>query len=127
MTKEAALYNFWGGFDIPAYEENSVYAMVDSGQTPEFPYITYEVNTDDYTDMSMSLSASIWYRSTSWTGANAKKREISEAIGRGGVVLTCDGGHILIQKSHPFAQNMGDGSDDMIKRVSLSISVTYYT
>ena len=24
MTKAAAIYNFWAGFGIPAYEENSV-------------------------------------------------------------------------------------------------------
>ena len=127
MTKEAAIYNFWSGFNIPAYEENTVFAMAKAENAPAYPYITYEINTDDYTDTAMPLSASIWYRSTSWNGINAKKREISEAIGRGGKVLNCDGGYILIQKTHPFAQNMGESSDDMVKRTLLGISVTYYT
>lgn len=124
MTKEAALYTFWSGFDLPAYEENTVYGMEEA---PAFPYITYEVQTDSFEGNAISLSASLWYRSETWTEANAKKREISEYIGMGGITAAIDDGAIWIKRGSPFAQNMGDSSDDMIKRVSLNISVEFWT
>ena len=122
MTKEAALYNFWSSFALPAYEENSVGLEA----PPAYPYITYEINTDSFGN-SLMLTASLWYRSTSWNAANAKKREISEFIGMGGVTAPIDGGHIWIQRGSPFAQNMGDDTDDMIKRVLLNIQVEFFT
>lgn len=124
MTKTAVLFNFFAGFNIPAYEENSVYSMA---EPPAFPYLTYEVKTDSYSEFDTPLSFSLWYRSTSWVEANAKSAEISAEIGRGGKTLPCDGGYILIQRGHPFAQNMGDSSDDMIKRIAHNITVRYYT
>lgn len=127
MTKESALYEFWSSFGLPAYEENSVFAMAEQGNAPTFPYITYEVKTDSFYGEATALSASLWYRSSSWTAANAKKREISEFIGYGGVTANIDDGAIWIKRGSPFASNMGDASDDMIKRVALNILVEFWT
>lgn len=124
MTKAAALYQFWASFGIDAYEENSVYAM---GEKPSFPYITYELNTDSFGDSGIPLSASLWYRSTSWVQANAKAEEISAEIGRGGKFIPCDDGYIWIKRRSPFSQAMGDDSDDMIKRILISVSVEFIT
>ena len=125
MTKEAALYSFWSSFGLPAYEENSIYSMKGA---PTYPFITYEVQTDSF-DASVSLTASLWYRpeNESWEAPNAKKREIAEAIGMGGVMVEIDGGAMWIKRSSPFAQNLGDSSDDFIKRVVLNITVEYFT
>lgn len=127
MTKEKALYSFWSSFGIPAYEESSVYSMAEQGGTLSYPYITYEVQTDSFDEGAIPLTASIWYRSTTWTDANAKKREIEEFIGRGGHTIELDEGAMHIWRRKPFAQNMGDSSDDMIKRVALNINVEYWT
>lgn len=124
MTKAAALYQFFSGFGIPAYEENSVYDMDD---IPEFPYITYEIQIDSFSESDVPLTFSTWHKSTSWVAANALTQTISDTIGRSGAVLHCDGGYILIQRSHPFAQNTGDDSDDRVKRIIHNISVRYYT
>lgn len=124
MTKESALYNFWNDFGIPAYEENAVFVLE---KAPEFPYITYEVQTDSFDGGTLSLSASLWYRSTSWTDINAKKRKISERLGRNGVIISCDNGGIWITRGSPFAQNMGDDTDDMIKRVLINVSAQFIT
>lgn len=124
MTKAAALYYFFSGFDVPAYEENSVYALE---EPPEFPYMTYEVITDCFGDFDTTISFSLWYRSTSWSAANAKVEEISESIGRGGKIINVDGGYLLIMRGSPFAQSMGDPTDDMIKRKLMNITVRYYT
>ena len=123
MTKEAALYNFWSMFGLPAYEENSVPSGEDGA---EFPYITYQVVTDSFGN-DVAMAGSAWYRSTSWKEANAKAQEISNVLGSGGVTLACDGGIIWIRRGVPFAQSMGDESDDLIKRKYLNITAEFMT
>ena len=123
MTKEAALYNFWSMFGLPAYEENSVPSGEDGA---EFPYITYQVVTDSFGN-DVAMAGSAWYRSTSWKEANAKAQEISNVLGSGGVTLTCDGGIIWLRRGVPFAQSMGDESDDLIKRKYLNITAEFMT
>jgi hypothetical protein len=124
MTKAAALYQFFSGFGLEAWEENSVYALE---SPPEFPYLTYEMRTDAFSEYDTAITFSLWYRSSSWAAANAKVEDISAEIGRCGKVVSCDGGYILIMRGSPFAQSLGDPSDDMIKRKLLNISVRFYT
>lgn len=123
MTKEAALYSFWSGFGIPAYDENAVPTGEDGA---DFPYITYQVVTDSFGN-DVLLTGSVWYRSTSWKEANSKAQEISDKIGLGGVTLACDGGIIWIRRGVPFAQSMGDDSDDLIKRKYINVVIEYLT
>ena len=120
MTKAAAIYQFWNSFGLTAYEENTV------SDDAKFPYITYQLVTDSF-DREIPLSASLWYRSESWTGINAKTEEISQKISRGGKIISCDGGAIWLKRGQPFAQNMGDESDDLIKRKYLNITPEFMT
>ena len=120
MTKAAAIYQFWSGFGLTAYEENSV------PDEAQFPYITYQLVTDSF-DREIPLSASLWYRSESWTAINAKTEEISQKISRGGRIIPCDGGAIWLKRGQPFAQSMGDESDDLIKRKYLNITAEFMT
>ena len=120
MTKAAAIYQFWSGFGVTAYEENTV--PTDAA----FPYITYQLVTDSF-DREVAATASLWYRSESWTVINAKTEEISAHIGLGGKIIKCDGGRIWIKRGQPFAQNMGDESDDFIKRKYLNVNIEYFT
>lgn len=122
-TKAATIYEFWNSFEMPAYEENSVPTGEDA---PEFHYITYQLVTDSLGN-EVAMPASLWYRGTSWLEANAKTEEISQRIGRKGVVLDCNGGKIWIKRGTPFAQNMGDESDNLIKRKYLNITAEYLT
>lgn len=123
MTKAAAIYQFWKSFGLPTYEENSVPT---GDNAPALPYLTYQFATDDF-GKEVALTSSLWYRSTSWTQANEKAEEISKAIGRGGIFLPCDGGAIWLKRGTPFSQNMGDESDDMIKRKYLNLSAEFLT
>ena len=123
-TKAAALYNFFSGFGLEAWEENSVYALENP---PAFPYLTYEMRTNAFGDYDTAITFSLWYRSTSWAAANAKVEEISAAIGRIGKSIPVSGGYILIMRDSPFAQSMGDPSDDMVKRKLCNITVRFYT
>lgn len=120
MTKAAALQGFWGSFSLPAYEENTV------PDDAVYPYITYEAASDAY-GADVVLSSSLWYRSSSWVEANAKAEEIGWRIGYGGILLPCDGGKIWVRRGNPFAQNMGDEADDMIRRKIINISVSFLT
>ena len=120
MTKAAAIYQLWSSFGLTAYEENTV--PTDAG----FPYITYQLVTDSF-DHETPLTASIWYRSESWTAINTKTEEISQKISRGGKIIPCDGGAIWMKRGQPFAQNMSDESDDLIKRKYLNITAEFMT
>ena len=120
MTKSAAIYQFWLSFGLTAYEENTV--PTDAA----FPYITYQLVTDGF-DREVAATASLWYRSESWTAINEKTEEISAHIGLGGKILKCDGGRIWIKRGQPFAQNMGDESDDLIKRKYLNLTFEFLT
>ena len=120
MTKAAAIYQFWSGFGLTAYEENTV------PTDATFPYITYQLVTDSF-DREIPLTASLWYRSESWTDINAKTEEITQKISRGGKVIPCDGGAIWLKRGQPFAQSMGDESDNLIKRKYLNITAEFMT
>ena len=120
MTKAAAIYQFWSGFGLTAYEENAV--PTDAA----FPYVTYQLVTDSF-DCDVSATASLWYRGESWTAINAKAEEISQTISRGGKIISCDGGAIWLKRGKPFAQSMGDESDDLIKRKYLNITAEFMT
>ena len=120
MTKAAAIYQFWNSFGLTAYEENTV------PTDATFPYITYQLVTDSF-DREIPLTASLWYRSESWTTINAKTEEISQKISRGGKIIACDGGAIWLKRGQPFAQNMRDESDDLIKRKYLNITAEFIT
>ena len=120
MTKAAAIYQFWNSFGLTAYEENTV------PNDAAFPYITYQLVTDSFY-REIPITASLWYRSESWTTINAKTEEISQKISRGGKIISCDGGAIWLKRGQPFAQNMGDESDNLIKRKYLNITAEFMT
>ena len=120
MTKAAAIYQFWNSFGLKAYEENTV------PTDAVFPYITYQLVTDSF-DREVPVTASLWYRSESWTSINSKTEEISRKISRGGKIIACDGGAIWLKRGQPFAQSMGDESDDLIKRKYLNITAEFMT
>lgn len=120
MTKAASIYQFWSGFGLTAYEENTV------PTDANFPYVTYQLVTDSF-DREVAATSSLWYRGESWAVVNAKTEEIAQYIGLGGKIIKCDGGCIWIKRGHPFAQNMGDESDDLIKRKYLNLTLEYLT
>ena len=120
MTKAAAIYQFWSGFGLTAYEENTV------PTDATFPYVTYQLVTDSF-DREVAATASLWYRGESWSAINAKTEEISKKIGASGKKIAVDGGGVWIKRGQPFAQNMGDESDDLIKRKYINISIVFIT
>lgn len=117
MTIEQALYQFWAGFGIPAFEENSV----PSGElAPEFPYATYSVSQAGF-GVPVLLNGSIYTRSSSWEQGNAYANNAFERLKNGGEMLSFDGGVLWLKRGTPFVQMMGDDSDELIKRIYFNI------
>lgn len=126
MNKIQALHSFWSRFEIPAYDENSVPIAEERIRLhgSAFPYITYEVITDEFGN-KIASSASLWYRSSSWSEITTKEQEISAYITRGGRMIPYNDGAIWISKSTPWAQRMGDDSDDQIRRIILNVEIEF--
>ena len=125
MTKEGALFNFFSRFGIGVYEENTVYTMK---EPPEFPYLTCELATGSFSDIiTIPMTVNLYYKSDSWTAINAKTEEISAVIGNGGRIIDFTGGHIWIKRGTPFAQSLGDPSDERIRRKILNLQLEFFS
>ena len=118
MNKIQTLHAFWSSFGLKAYDETSV------PDGAKLPYITYEVSSDNFSN-TLLLSASLWYRSSSWVEITAKEQEIADFITRGGRMLKYDDGALWIRMASPWAQRMNDPSDEMIRRIVLAINIEY--
>lgn len=119
MDKAQAIHSFWSGFDLPAYDENSV------PHDATLPYITYGVATGAIGDM-VALSGSLWYRSTSWQAISQKADKIAETVGYGYAIYKVDGGYVWITRGTPFAQRMGD-EDTSIRRIYINLNAEFLT
>ena len=120
ILKTQALYNFFSGFDLPAYEENTVPT---GANAPALPYITYATATGDF-DNDVQISGSLWYSGYSWADADRKAAEISAALANGGKLIPYTGGALWIRRGTPFAQHMAD-ENDTIRRIYLNLTAEY--
>lgn len=118
MDKAQAYNSFWNSFGLKAYDATSVPVGT------LMPYITYESAEDDF-NHSVALTASVWYRSTSWTEAVEKVREIEQEIGRSGKIVPYTNGAFWIKKANPWAQRLSEGNDDSVRRINLNIEVEF--
>lgn len=121
MDKWQSIHNFWSGFGLTAYDENTVPT---GSEAPEMPYITYNVITDSL-DYPVQLNGSLWYKSTSWEEISQKADEIAAYLGVGGDVIKIDSGYVWITKGQPFAQRMTDDSDDSIRRIYIIVQAEF--
>lgn len=120
MTPEAAVYTFLSSFGIPAYAASSV------PDQATFPYLTYDLVLGEWGQPEVNMPVNVWYRTDSEALPNAKVREISQAIGMGGVTLPCDGGMLWVKKGSPWAQAMTvEGEDEKVKRRYVNINIEF--
>lgn len=123
MDKFQAIDKFWNSFGIPAYDQNTVNTGENS---PEPPYITYEAQIGALNQV-LTLTGSIWYRSTSWKEISQKAEQIAETIGTGYSIESVDNGYLWIVRGQPFAQRMSDPEDDMIRRIYIILNAEFLT
>lgn len=121
MNKAQAIHTFWSSFGLPAYDQSSVPSGSGSLQ---MPYITYEMKSDCI-DREVGLTASIWYRSSSWEAISLKADEVAEKILEIDPIKV-DKGYCWIKRGSPFAQRMSD-EDDSVRRILINITVEYLT
>ena len=112
-----ALNTFWNGFSLPAYEASTV------PDDAVMPYITYEASIGSL-DERQAHTASIWYRSTSWSAVSQKASEIEQAIG-GGAGVRYDDGRLWVTKGYTFAQRMSDPDDSAVRRIVLQVNIEF--
>jgi len=118
-TVEQAYYDFISGFGWAAYDENTV------PEDAELPRITYNFAYAEF-ETPVSMSISVWDRSTAWTSVTEKAWQINRAIGLGGKILPYDDGYIWVKRDTPFSQRMSD-PDDTIRRIYINVEVEYLT
>lgn len=122
MTPEAAIYQFMNGFGVPAYAHTAV------PSDAEFPYITYELVLGDWGQTEVNMPVNAWFRTEGEAAPNALVRQLSRALGNGGVQVPCDGGTIWLKKGSPWAQSVREeGDDEKIKRRYINVNVDYNT
>jgi hypothetical protein len=129
MDKAQALNQFWNSFGLRAYEVSTVPEYIfENGEKVkvEMPYITYDVMTDNI-ERVVNLSASLWYRSTSWRDITLKAKEIEKRLAEhGGEVVKLDNGYMYIYPGTPFTQH-GTDLDDSIRRININVQVEFLT
>ena len=128
MDKAQVLHLFWNSFGVPAIDENSAYdTQVLEQLGIGYPRITYEVAESNLGE-PVQLTASIWYRNTSWYAAETKAKAIAAFIGWGGRTLPIDGGYmrIMLPRDTTIFRRMSD-EDDSLRRIVFTISVDYLT
>ena len=126
MTEIAkALHAFYSGFDLPAYDEDSV---PDDPNDPQSnpPYITYTVPQSGLF-AGAAHQARIWYPTDkgapSNVAVNAKADEVIAAIGDG-IMLPAGGGYVCIYPGNPVAQKQP--SDNSVRIVYLNLELRSY-
>ena len=116
--KWQAIHSFWSGFNIPAYDENSV------PDDSVMPYITYTAAVGEFESV-VQLTASVWYNSTSWAEISQKVDEIAQSVEQY-LMIPIGGGYVYLGKGSPFAQRMPD-EDDRVKRVYIVMQAEFFS
>lgn len=120
MDKSQAINTFWNSFGIPAYDE---YTVPDG---TSMPYITYNASFDAV-NMDVPMTASVWYRDSSWENISKKVEQISQTIGYSYYIKAIDGGYMVVKRGNVFAQRMNDPDDLDVRRILVSILVEFLT
>ena len=123
MDKSQALQEFWSSFGLQAFDEYSAY---DERMNLPANYITYEVQTSNLGD-PVSLTASLWYKSTSWAAITEKADAIAAYIGYGGKIIPVTDGYLWVKLGSPFSQRMPVDENDNIRRIVLNIEADFLT
>lgn len=120
MDKSQAINTFWNSFGIPAYDE---YTVPDG---TSMPYITYNASFDAV-NMDVPMTASVWYRDSSWENISKKVEQISQTIGYSYYIKAINGGYMVVKRGNVFAQRMNDPDDLDVRRILVSILVEFLT
>ena len=121
MATKAQAFQTWAqGFGVPAYSSASV------PNDATLPYITYDFASAMFGEQQQAIVLNLWYPATSTEAdANAKAEEIGQALGIGGVRLTCEGGMVWLLRGEPFYQAVTDANG--LHRRYINITAEFFT
>lgn len=122
MTKNKALYNWFNSLyeDIPFYRDTNVPLET------EYPYGTYTYVEEPFPSTAVGITVNLWFRTESEAIPDEAVSDLSKAIGYSGAVISCDEGHIWINKGTPFCQSL-TYEDTAIKRRYINLLAEYLT
>lgn len=118
-TKAKAINGFFNGV-MRSYPQS---AVPDDAKTP---YMTYAWNEGSFGDENQAITVNIYARTDSEAEINAMARKLSDAIGRGGHVISCDDGAIWLKRGSPWCQ-AAPYDDLSIKRRYINVSAEFLT
>lgn len=121
MNKSQALHQFWSGFGLNAYDENTV------PDNPGEKYIAYDVSTGSLDDV-INLTAKIWdTNTTSWKFVEEKADEIAHAIETMiPPTIQIDNGRLYITQGTPFSQRIPN-PNELVRGVYINIQAEFLT
>lgn len=115
ISTAKALYEFFSGFGIPAYPENTV------PDDAVLPYLSYSLAEPEW-DQVQSFYVKVYYRNrSSYLESLTKADEIVREIGTG-IVLPCEPhGYIAIHPQTPLIQQLPPEEEVRGAYINLSI------
>lgn len=119
-TKAKAIHDFFNGV-LTAYPSTAV------PDDATMPYMTYTFSEASFGDEPQALTVNIYERTDSEASINARARKLSDAIGRGGCVITCDDGAIWLKRGAPWSQAVVDEDDRSVKRRYINVTAEFLT
>ena len=124
MDKAQALHQFWSGFGIPAWDENTV---PDDDDIRGEKYIAYSLSTGSLDDV-INLTAKIWDTNTSsWEFVENKAEEIAEYIAKMvPPTIPIENGRLYITKGKPFSQRLSN-PNELVRGNYINIQAEFLT
>ena len=122
MNKWQAQQEFWSSFGLNAYDQNTV------PESAQMPYITYEAVSASIGN-TQTITASLWYRSRSWSEISVKANEIEQKIYNMPPSVAIEGGRykVRLPSDMPFAQRMDEPDDADVRRIVLNVEWEFLT
>lgn len=116
ISTAQALYGFFSGFGIPAYNNQLV------PDDAELPYLTYPLTEPEWRAPA-TFYVNVYYRDKdSNYAALSKADEIAQAIGEG-IRIPCADGTIAIYPQNPLIQALPTENDVRAAYINLQINV----
>lgn len=134
MDKWQAQQEFWSGFGLLAFDENSVPDEIwDENLNKmvklEMPYITYEAVGGNL-GAQTTVTANLWYRSNSWAEISQKAEEIARKIYEDPrPAIPIDGGYLKIRlpDGTMHSQRMDAPNDKQVRLIRFSVEIEFLT
>ena len=123
MDRDQAIHQFWSGFGLRAYDENTV--PENALTANEGHYLTYSVVNSGF-NTPVATTCSLWYKDTSWASISAKAQQIGNFLGEGGAIVPYQDGALWVKRGSPFSQRMGD-DDDTMRRIYITVQIEFFS